>query len=181
MADAGLMPASGLSTPDHLLLRCEEVKRLIEANMEFAKTVIGIIPLGVPEEHLQFPALMIAPESLDPEMDTTDRYHLEGVLTAYAWHVGADPQVLIASATRTQALLLKVLSNNALGDRANANATGKWKVNPTILGGVSENAAWYDSSVRFVIPRPARFPRGNGQDYIVPVIMTFRFKAYTVM
>jgi hypothetical protein len=167
--------------PDHMMLRAEEVIRVIGTAMKFPTTGTAIIPPGIDLEEQNYPALYVEPEDLLPSMQTTHRFVLDGVLWAGMFFVGDDRERLVNLASQAVAGCLKLFGNNALDDLNTAGYTTKWKSNPTILGGITDNAAWYDSDMKFNYSRSGRLGTRNGERLIRLALMRFTFHAAVVL
>lgn len=167
--------------PDHVMLRAQEVIRIVGTAMKFPTTGTAIIPPGIDQEDQNFPALYVEPDDVAPQMHTTYRFYLPIKMSALMFFVGDDREALAQLASQAVAGCMKLFSNNALGDLNTATPSTQWKSNPTLLGGLPDNAAWYDSDMTFNYYRSGRLQIRNGERLIRAALLRLTVHAAVVL
>lgn len=103
----------------------------------FLKGYYGFRPIGA-NPGLTFPCVMIDPVSQKPWMATLGKFRLQITYNIYWYCQDSSPDAIVSQATAIAEYLIKLLSNNALGD---GSTNFKQYVNPA--GGFY----WLDSDM----------------------------------
>ena len=141
--------ASGLNN------RWDEIAELL---LDLCKTYVpglpnrykGLRPISA--EDVNVPCVMVQPETVTLNMNTTAKYHKEYLFDFWYAVGGSTIDDTVIMATDVAEIFMKLFSNNALGDRGTVGATQKFKTN---------GSEWIDSemtrvecSVPFLLGKP---------------------------
>lgn len=108
----------------------------------FVQIYKGHRPIGA--EDVKFPCVMIEPQRVEEGLVSTAKPLHKGTFTIYFYIANNSRDGLVEKQTQSMNALLKLFSNNALGDLQTASATQKYKrwYNPPT------ESYWIDSTIR---------------------------------
>lgn len=130
-----------LTVVNEFNVRGQQILDLIKTYIPgFVGRYYGFRPLG--SNDISYPAIFIEPSSQVPTMISTGKYHLKITYNIYWFVIENDPAAIVTLAASAAEALIKLFSNDALGDLQTANPpTNKFKANA---------GYWLDSEMTLV-------------------------------
>lgn len=124
---------SNLTVVNETDIRGQALVALIAAHLN-VQTYYGFRSLGTIDA--VFPCAMVEPVSQKAEMKRLGKYDIHIVYNIYFYLQESSPEAIVTQATFIAEALIKLLSNNALGDLQSANPpSNKFKQYPNPAGG----------------------------------------------
>lgn len=118
------------STPDLLLARLQEIKRLIVTYAGFADVRLFHRAVSLQTtDQVKFPCCFVHPEVWDPKLVSNAKYDLRGTVGLHLYITGNDAEAVGEETLRAVSVLDKLFSNNALDDRNTASPTNSFLYN----------------------------------------------------
>lgn len=125
---------TSLAVTNETQVRGVAMLALIRKYLTFRDGYYGFKSLGVSEEKIKFPVIFVQPRSQDAVMIGTAKWHITITYSLY-WYVRDNKlQDVLAQVTNASEALVKLFSNNALGDLTTAT-TNKFKQYANPAGG----------------------------------------------
>lgn len=121
------------------------IETAIRSNISyFIEVYHGHRPIG--SEDVKFPCIMIEPERAEESLVTTGKTDHKATFTIYFYIVNNGRDGLVTLQSEAMNALLKLFSNNALGDLQTATPTKKYK-------------RWYETGAQYWIDSEIRGPQ----------------------
>lgn len=134
--------ATTLNVVNETDVRGQALRDLIRTYITLPTTDYGFRSIGA-NPGLVFPALFVEPKNQRPELEMTVKYTLRWTYGIY-WYVRENtPKDAVARASFIGEALVKLLSNNALGDLNSGTPTKRFRQYPNPAGGYF----WLDSEM----------------------------------
>ena len=123
-------------------VRGEAMLALIKNYITFPNAFYGFKSIGVHKDELRFPVLFVEPKSMKAAMESMGKFKMKWTYAIY-WYVRDNKaQDVISQSTFIAQALVKLFSNDALGD-LQTTGTKKFKQYPNPSGGYY----WLDSEM----------------------------------
>ena len=120
------------------------IKSAIKSNISyFIEIYEGHRPIG--SEDVKFPCIMIEPNRAEEELYSTGKTEHRATFTIYFYIANNSRDGLVAKQSQSMNALLKLFSNNALGDLETATPTHRYK-------------RWYETGAQYWIDSEIRGP-----------------------
>lgn len=134
---------TGLTVVSEIDVRGRALLALILANISFTGSYYGFRPTGA-DATIRYPAIFVEPKSEIARMTGTAKFELKFLYGIY-WYVrGNSPEDVVSLSSWIGEALIKLFSNNALGDLGIANPPSNKYRNYANTGG---GYYWLDSEM----------------------------------
>ena len=116
-----IVPSSSMTVVNETDLRGQAILALIKQYVPgFTGTYYGFRPFGA--DDLSFPCVMVDVVNQKPKMVSTGKYHLKFTYDIWFFVIDSSPEDVVTLTTSGMEALIKLFSNNALGDLGTANS-----------------------------------------------------------
>jgi hypothetical protein len=111
---------NGLTVTNAFDVKGQAIVALIKQYINGFNTYYGFRTLGVSTEKVSFPACFVDPSDQSAVMITTGKYHVRLSYDIIFYVMESSPEGVVTLATSGMEALIKLFSNNALGDLGGA-------------------------------------------------------------
>jgi hypothetical protein len=153
--------ATTLTVVNETDLRGQAILNLIKTYISgLSGRYYGFRSLG--SNDLSFPAVMVEPDSQNPAMLTTGKYHLKFNFSIFWFVYDNSPENVITLCTSVEEAMIKLFSNDALGDLQTANPpTNRFKQYPGFWLTSEMTSVEISRTILNAYPNRARYMRAG--------------------